>query len=102
MVNLGDEMLTIVLRVGLWLLKEGTVRKIVQVTCDATTMPQRFHNNSTAIQQNDTFTPEALLLKTFFFIINTAGWLSRRPVWNHVESSTLTRIPFRNPTMIPQ
>jgi hypothetical protein len=40
MVNLCDEILTIVLRVGLWLLKEGTVRKVVRVTCDATTMPQ--------------------------------------------------------------
>jgi hypothetical protein len=35
-----DEILTIALRVGLLLLKEVTVRKVVQVTCDATTILQ--------------------------------------------------------------
>jgi hypothetical protein len=46
-----DEILTIVLRVGLWLLKVATVRKVVQVTSDATTILQRCHNDSTMIPQ---------------------------------------------------
>jgi hypothetical protein len=65
-------------------------------------MPQRFHNDSTVIQQNDTFTPEALWLKTFFLIIISAGWLARRPVWNRVESSTLICILISDSTTIPQ
>jgi hypothetical protein len=52
LVNLVAVFLTIVLRVGLCLPKEGTVRKVVQIIVipqqchnDATAMPQRFHSD---------------------------------------------------------
>jgi hypothetical protein len=67
----------------------------------ATTMPQQFHNDSTMIPQIDTFTLKDLWLNKCLPFINAAGWLARRPVWNHVESSTLIHILIHDSTMIP-